>query len=393
MITGMRWLLLLTLAACDFSTRIASNGDGGPGDGIDAPDPDAPDAAPTPANCKAVAIEAMSAQTCVQRNDGEIWCWGRNADGAIGVPSDPTACTVDPCVRLPKKVTFPEPIVKLGLGDRHSCAMSATKTYCWGFNGNGQFGDNSTNSAAAPREISLRANATQLRGGDLHTCSLHGNTILCSGRNEHGEIGDMSTTERQTPTAAGLAGTPTWLGAGFHHTCAIVGGVVSCWGENQSGQVDTTGNNPITSPRTVNGVTNATIVVGGTEHTCSRHTDATVRCWGDNGSGQLGVGNNGNHAGPQLLGLVGVTRLVAGVNHTCALVGTGVWCWGEGFTNAPTQVNFAGGQVVAIAAGSYHDCAIMMDGTVRCWGANSHGQLGNNATTTSATPVQAAVCP
>jgi hypothetical protein len=52
-----------------------------------------------------------------------------------------------------------------------------------------------------------------------------------------------------------------------------------------------------------------------------------------------------------------------------------------------------GGQATAIAAGSYHDCAIMMNGSVMCWGTNTHGQLGNNTTTSSATPVQAAVCP
>jgi alpha-tubulin suppressor-like RCC1 family protein len=392
MIAGMRWLLVF-VAACSFSTSVSVTppGDGDP-EAIDAP-MEAIDSY-TPPGCKAVEIEAMSAQTCVLRSDGEVWCWGRNADGAIGVPSTATCAGGDPCVRVPTKLTFPagQTITQLGMGDRHSCAMSTAKTYCWGFNGNGQFGDNSTNSATSPREIALRNGSTILRGGDLHTCAIKGTSIHCSGRNQFGEIGDMSTTQRETPTAAGLAGIPTALGAGFHHTCAIVGGAVSCWGQNTSGQIDASGNNPVTSPR-LSGVTSAGSVAGGTAHTCARLVTGAIMCWGGNGNGQLGVGNTNPQTGPQLLGLTQVSQIAAGVNHTCALVGTGVWCWGEGFTAAPTQVNFGGMGAIAIAAGSYHDCAIMMDGTVRCWGANPHGQLGNNSTTTSATPVPAVVCP
>jgi alpha-tubulin suppressor-like RCC1 family protein len=387
----MRWLLLVVVTACGFSTRItAGDGDGGPGDGPDA-DPDAADGA-TQGGCRAVEIESMSAQNCVLRSDGEVRCWGRNEDGAIGVPSPNTCMSGDACVRTPTKVTLPEVIVQLGLGDRHSCAMSATKMYCWGSNSNGQFGDNSTNSATAPREIGLRAGATAVRGGDFHTCSLNAASVRCSGRNQFGEIGDMSTTQRDTPTAAGLAGVVSAIGAGFHHTCAIVGGAVSCWGQNTSAQVDTTGNTPVTSPRTV-GVASATAVVGGTAHTCALISDGSLRCWGANTNGQLGVGDTSPHTGPQTLGLTGVSQLVAGANHSCALAGTGVWCWGEGYTNAPAQINFGGAAASAVSAGSYHDCAIMTDGTVRCWGVNSFGQLGNNSTQTSATPVQAVVCP
>lgn len=388
----MKQLVVVALAACSFSTSVPGTPGDGDADAIDAP-LEAIDSAPTPAGCKAVAIEAMSAQVCVLRSDGEVWCWGRNEDGAIGVPSDQAKCpNGDDCVRLPTKVTVPAGTVQLGMGDRHTCAMSATKMYCWGDNSNGQLGDNSTNNATAPREIALRNGSTIARGGDLHTCAIKGTAVHCSGRNEFGEIGDASTTQRETPTAAGLAGAPSTIGAGFHHTCAIVGGVVSCWGENTSGQVDTSGNTPITSPRATT-VASAAAVAGGVAHTCARLVTGAIQCWGANNAGQLGVGNTNPQSGPQLLGLTQVSQVVAGSDHTCALVGTGVWCWGEGYTSAPTQKNFGGMGALAVAAGSYSDCAIMMDGTVRCWGSNAYGQLGDGSTTTSATPVQAVVCP
>ncbi|HLL25947.1 MAG TPA: RCC1 domain-containing protein, partial [Kofleriaceae bacterium] len=97
-------------------------------------------------------------------------------------------------------------------------------------------------------------------------------------------------------------------------------------------------------------------------------------------------------AGVQPVTLPGVTQIVAGTDHTCALAGPDVYCWGQRFAASPTKVNLGAG-AIAVAAGSGHDCAILADGTVRCWGANGFGQLGNNSTTGSTTPVQAVVCP
>lgn len=143
----------------------------------------------------------------------------------------------------------------------------------------------------------------------------------------------------------------------------------------------------------VTNVQNATAVVGGVEHTCARINDGSMRCWRRNTSGQLGVGNTNVQNGPVTPAISGVTQIAAGADHTCVLAGTGVWCWGEGYPSGPTQINSGGMAAKAVAAGSYHDCAILTNGTVRCWGSNAYGQLGNNSTTNSATPVQAVVCP
>ena len=383
----MWWLAcsIAVVGACGFSARLP----GAPPDG-DAGG-DAPDAV-TSAGCRAVEIEAMAAQTCVRRDDGEVWCWGRNEDGAIGVPSTSTCTSGDDCVRVPAKVTLPEPIAELGLGDRHSCALSATNAYCWGANERGQFGNGTTTSTTSPVEVMTRNGATQLRGGDVHTCSLNATVVACSGRNQHGELGDSTTAQKETAAPAILVGAPAAIGAGFHHSCAVVGGAVHCWGQNQAGQVGGTGS-PIATPRAVADVANATAVAGGFAHTCARIMDGSLRCWGANNAGQLGVGDTAPHTGVVTPTISGVTQIALGVDHTCALAGTGVWCWGERYPAGPTQINFAGMGAIAVAAGSYHDCAILADGTVRCWGVNSYGQLGDDSTQDSATPVQAVVCP
>jgi alpha-tubulin suppressor-like RCC1 family protein len=75
-----------------------------------------------------------------------------------------------------------------------------------------------------------------------------------------------------------------------------------------------------------------------------------------------------------------------------------VWCWGYNASgqlgdasttdsNVPVQVSWLGSGAVAISAGSSYSCAVITGGTVKCWGANESGQLGDGTTNQSATPV------
>ena len=95
------------------------------------------------------------------------------------------------------------------------------------------------------------------------------------------------------------------------------------------------------------------------------------------------------------------TQITAGENHTCALLDSGgVHCWGDNFRQqlgnwsatignqsaAPVPVPNLNA-VAQIAAGREHNCAALRDGTVRCWGYNFRGQLGDGTTATNATPV------
>ncbi len=86
-------------------------------------------------------------------------------------------------------------------------------------------------------------------------------------------------------------------------------------------------------------------------------------------------------------GLTGVRGVSAGFAHTCAFLTDGtVQCWGAnshgqlGNANSqgtsPTAVQGLTGTVKMIATGEFHTCALMTDGTVECWGLNNNGQLG-----------------
>lgn len=263
---------------------------------------------------------------------------------------------------------------------------------------------------------SCDAGYADCEGGASDGCESH----LASSQAHCGACGNRCD-ETQRCVAGACRLRVTQITAGWRHSCArLADGTVRCWGWNAHGQLGTgttTGSlRPVAVIERMGSsapLRDVTAIVAGERHVCALLSDTTLRCWGENGRGQLGNGTNVGSSVPvpvvattgSSAPLAGVTRVVAGSAHTCALLSdTTMRCWGYGFqgqlgrgswsdSNVPTMVIAESGSatplsgITSIAADLWHTCAALADGTARCWGYNGHGQIGNGTTSTPNAPV------
>lgn len=201
-----------------------------------------------------------------------------------------------------------------------------------------------------------------------------------------------------------------------YHTCAtMTDGTAWCWGENNNGQLGTAqpgliaSSLPVPLRSSAGLMTDLAEVRPGALSTCARKLDGTVVCWGSNLFGELG---GAIPPGPDVRSLepvpvltadgplANVTALSMGYFHGCALVakpGTAeaIWCWGvnnyaqlgDGTSSVRTHAvqvaALPAGDIVQVAAGGDHTCAIVKTTTnhAYCWGRTANGRLGNNVLT------------
>lgn len=354
-----------------------------------------------PVDDEVVGLSVGDGHACAVRADGRVLCWGEGAQGQIGDGAREDRVT-------PSFVEGLGDAVEVAAGGGHTCARtSGGRVRCWGARTVGQLGDglplvgSTATEVLTPADVPSVASASQVATGDAHTCVLVGRgAVRCFGINDTGELGDgeLERSSAARPVSGIEAATQIALGAS--HACArIADGAVACWGSNENAQLGTPASPTLCGgiecarePVEVPGLRDVVEVALAGNRSCARLASGAVRCWGFFAEGV-------KRTPTAIAGLADVRGIALGRSHACALRGDGsVWCWGEGGRGqigrpvttpcprgpgvcdlVPRAVPGLSG-VKTIAAGGDSTCALLEDGTIRCWGRNHHGQLGDGTT-------------
>lgn len=347
------------------------------------------------------SLRARHNTTCAIAETGDVYCWGGNDYGQLGIGS-----LGGPQV-TPALVSGGHKFSALSLGETHTCGIAMTGTFCWGSNSRGEGGNG---SYGLPR-----ATPTRVVGGDAFRI-IDANGLI-----------DLETTGFGVCIDVDCRA----------HACALdLDGKASCWGSSVSSPAP----RPVaatlrftafsTSVGSWCGIATDALtycsdgpigaafdspgfesISRGRSHSCGIVRSGDAYCWGANSNNQLGAPTSTSC----FLRLFGsypcspVPVLVAGGHrfaqisasnggHTCAFsAAMDIYCWGldnagqigiGNFAPSGTPVRILSNQKFAsVSAGADYTCAVTVNGEGYCWGGNGSGQLGDGTQAGSSIPV------
>ena len=388
------------------------------------------------------AVSTGAWHSCAITSAGGLLCWGNDSMWQAGQgtqsPGSPSVFFTPRPPTTPIGVTLPSMFTSVSAGAEHSCAIADTgDLWCWGSNVGGQLGVARSANLASQRarhvgegQLGFVQRFTQVSAGVRHTCGVDTlGEAFCWGDSALGGVDSGNSPVffvKRVRTSAGADTKFKMVAAGESHSCAIdAADRPHCWGTNFSGElgIGLVDGLPKTFATPVANLSTAKAIAVGTYHSCALSSFNVAVCWGDRSLDQLGDNNgfavstgSGRVPSPQLVaGLVSFSAIASGPSHACGLgIDGSVHCWGEvrsgqlgvggSAEESPsgTKVRSApvpalrGAALAQISAAGYHACAreglgqlITRPGAIapelvqwanpdnpRCWGSSSVGQLG-----------------
>ena len=364
---------------------------------------------------RVTAVSAAAKHTCALSESGAVSCWGANGNGQLAT-GNTNAVALGTIVSVAAASTG---IVQVSTGRYTTCALSSVGgVLCWGDNIHGTLEVTPTRTSVTTPIVphSLSSGVSALALSEFSVCALFTNgNLRCWGANGNGQTGDGYRVRTISPmsvhsgpgNSAPLTGMQE-IGSSQWSTCGVTAtGALRCWGYNFYGELGVAQQANRPQPVDHASLTSGVVAVDGRSYgMCALLTNTQVHCWGQNASGQLGLGDStATHTARPMLtaapstAVTGVTDFSVAQFHTCVVAGGAAMCAGRNTvgslgdgtstaSNVLVQVSGLGSGVARISAGvNNFSCAVLNDGTGRCWGNDGNGQLGNGQfASTSSTP-------
>lgn len=326
---------------------------------------------------------------CGTDGAGDVWCWGSNALGNVGVGDSRYEFTPDAVISGPI-------FTSVVAGTRHTCGLTATgEAWCWGSSGT-LAQSVAWLASVVPVPVQGGLIFTALSATSANTCGLSTDGgAYCWG------FGPADWINLPTPVPGGHSFSA--IAAGSQHFCGITAaGPTVCWGQNLYGQLGDSTLVDKVIPVPVSGGHLFAQIVAGAAATCGIDSFGAAYCWGHGST--LGDDTSGDrpYPGPVSGGLAFQRLAAPSGGVACGITpSSDAWCWGLDagmrFGNGssgvpqPVPVPVSGGyQFSEISVGARATCGVTTGGTALCWGDNSLANLGTGDTTSSAVPVPVA---
>ena len=397
----------------------------------------------------AISIDVGRRHTCIVSSSGSLHCWGGNGEGQVGDGSASTQIT------SPTEITLGQNhgVVSVTSGESYTCVVASNDLpKCWGgvgsdeslgnapsefsgisrwtyigsserdWNNNGDLNifevgvsnddDNDGFPSGSDSDDSNPTVAANCDPGNYGRFSCReatpgyyvsgsGNTVMTPSSPGHYVDVNGATSETQCPIGKfqELSAQTSCEDArpGYYVPGLGASEGTPCPAGKYNNQYGMTSDLACQWAEAGHSVPVLTKVSSGAYHSCAILDDGSVSCWGRNDNGQLGDGTRDSSLEPQKVSMPmgrNTIEISAGSYHTCALLDDGsIRCWGsnvfgqlgDGTTierTTPITVNLGSGvSAIGVSSGESHTCAVLSDNRVKCWGLNANGQIGDGTTT------------
>ena len=289
-------------------------------------------------------------------------------------------------------------VIAIDAGCDHVLALKNNGTvWAWGRNLDGQLGDGSNNPSETPVKVKNLDNVKAISAGCVHSLALKKNgTVRGWGSNDDHILSDGTTNPHNEPVTVQGVDNVKAISAGNYMSAVLKrNGRVLTWGDGFSYQLGHGNTDDQLTPKVVEGLTDVKriAVTEDGSHMLALKENGRVRAWGSDNSGQLGngIGDTDSLVPAPVQNLDNVKAIAAGYAHSLAVLENGtVKGWGlnedgqlgdgtfEAERHTPVRMRYISNGK-GVAAGEYHSLVLLTNGTVGATGYNTYGQLGDNS--------------